>query len=266
MVHSNRWRSHRSVKQGTTESCSEVSRPIWWPRTKRSCGFHQVPHRDQWLGPIRHHLAQAEQIWPGPELDARPALWQGWEYGRQECWSCHPDNRKVQTGLISPLCTTLPPSGCSQSTWQPACGNMMGVVRWTGTFFAVHPKRQLLLEKAINKTQPESNKKKLGDLSRTRWVQRLDNLETFQMLHPLIVASMETICADGSKEWLIQTPWLILRARCLPSLSMISSLLWLWPTGAWEMCGASHPVCSLKPRISCKQLKKLMLFLHLWTN
>ena len=63
--------------------------------------------------------------------------------------------------------------------------------------------RQLVLEKAINETQPESHKKKLGDLCRTRWVHRQNalTLETFQKLHPSVVACMETICHKGPKVW-----------------------------------------------------------------
>lgn len=79
--------------------------------------------------------------------------------------------------------------------------NMMGVVRRAGTFFDAHPKRQLALEKAINETQPAANKKKLGDLCRTRWVQRLDALEAFQQLHSSVVACMESICEAGPRYW-----------------------------------------------------------------
>ena len=78
---------------------------------------------------------------------------------------------------------------------------MMGVVRRAGTFFDAHPKRQLALEKAINETQPAANKKKLGDLCRTRWVQRLDALAIFQQLHSSVVACMESICEAGPRYW-----------------------------------------------------------------
>ena len=64
------------------------------------------------------------------------------------------------------------------------------VVRQTGTLFEAHPKRQLVMEKVINETQPESHKKKLGDLCRSRWVQRLNALETSQKLHPSVIACM----------------------------------------------------------------------------
>ena len=79
--------------------------------------------------------------------------------------------------------------------------NMMGVVRRAGTYFDAHPKRQKALEQAIEETQPSSSKTKLGDLCRTRWVQRLDALEVFETLHPSVVACMERICEDGAKKW-----------------------------------------------------------------
>ena len=77
----------------------------------------------------------------------------------------------------------------------------MGVVRRAGTYFDAHPKRQKALEQAIEETQPSSRKTKLGDLCRTRWVQRLDALEVFETLHPSVVACMERICEDGAKKW-----------------------------------------------------------------
>ena len=79
--------------------------------------------------------------------------------------------------------------------------NMMDVVRRAGTFFDSHPKRQLALEKAIDKTEPEAKRKKLGDLCRTRWVQRLDALQTFQKMHLSVVTCMESICEEGPGKW-----------------------------------------------------------------
>ena len=79
--------------------------------------------------------------------------------------------------------------------------NMMDVVRRAGTFFYSHPKRQLALEKAIDKTEPEAKRKKLGDLCRTRWVQRLDALQTFQNMHLSVVTCMESICEEGPGKW-----------------------------------------------------------------
>ena len=48
------------------------------------------------------------------------------------------------------------------------------------------------------KHKPESRNNKLGDLCRSRWVQRPNARETIQKLHK---ACMETICDKGPKKW-----------------------------------------------------------------
>ena len=50
-------------------------------------------------------------------------------------------------------------------------------------------------------TQPQSNVHKLKDLCRTRWIERIDALDRFQMLHSSVVACMETISAEGTRKW-----------------------------------------------------------------
>ena len=79
--------------------------------------------------------------------------------------------------------------------------NMMGICKKVHDFFDVHPKHQLKLEEAIEETQPEQKIRKIKDLSRTRWVQRLDALEAMCMLHPSIVQCMETIKEEGIRLW-----------------------------------------------------------------
>ena len=78
---------------------------------------------------------------------------------------------------------------------------MMGTIDKVFFFYAAHPKRQKALEKAIEDTQPESSIRKVKDLCRTRWVQRIHALQSFMILHPSIVACMEDICGEGSSEW-----------------------------------------------------------------
>ena len=78
---------------------------------------------------------------------------------------------------------------------------MMGVVDRVYVFFAAHPKRQRALEKVISETQPDSSVKKLKDLCRTRWIQRIDSLQVFQSLHISVVSCMEGICSEGPKFW-----------------------------------------------------------------
>ena len=78
---------------------------------------------------------------------------------------------------------------------------MMGILGRVFVYFAAHPKRQCILEKSIDDTQPASAVHKLKDLCRTRWVQRLDSLNLFQSLYPSIVVCMENICTGGTTAW-----------------------------------------------------------------
>ena len=79
--------------------------------------------------------------------------------------------------------------------------NMMGTMEKVWLFFEGHPKRQVKLETAIIETAPEASHFKLKNMCRTRWVQRLDALETFTELLPSIVRCFESICEEGSKSW-----------------------------------------------------------------
>ena len=82
-----------------------------------------------------------------------------------------------------------------------AVRNMIGIVNRVSTFFFAHPKRQRKLEEAIETTQPESSVRKLKDLCRTRWIERIDALQRFQQLLPSVVACMESIASEGLRAW-----------------------------------------------------------------
>ena len=79
--------------------------------------------------------------------------------------------------------------------------NMIGVVNRLYVFFFAHPKCQKKLEEAIHNTQPESTVKKLKDLCRTRWVERIDAFDRIKTLHSSIVACFESISAEGASLW-----------------------------------------------------------------
>jgi hypothetical protein len=79
--------------------------------------------------------------------------------------------------------------------------NMIGVVHRVSLFFSAHPKRQRKLEEAIDTTQPESSVHKLKDLCRTRWLERIDDLDRFCGPNSSIVACMESISMEGSSKW-----------------------------------------------------------------
>ena len=76
--------------------------------------------------------------------------------------------------------------------------NMMNAIDKVYVFFDTHPKRHVALERVIEENQLRSRVTKLKDLCRTRWVQRIDALQTFQSLHPSIVACMEEIFSEGT--------------------------------------------------------------------
>ena len=61
--------------------------------------------------------------------------------------------------------------------------NMIGVVKRVSILFAAHPKRQRKLEETIERAQPGSAAKKLKDLCRTRWVERIDAFDRFKKLY-----------------------------------------------------------------------------------
>ena len=65
--------------------------------------------------------------------------------------------------------------------------NMVIVVGKVYHFFNAHPKRQRALEEAISEIQSLSAKKKLNDMSRTRWIQCIDAVNVFQNHFPSIV-------------------------------------------------------------------------------
>ena len=83
---------------------------------------------------------------------------------------------------------------------------MMDVVRRAGTFFDYYPKRQLAMDKVIDKIEPEAKRKKVGDLCGTRWVQRLEALQTCQKMDLSVVTCMQSICDKGSGKWSTDSP------------------------------------------------------------
>ena len=53
----------------------------------------------------------------------------------------------------------------------------------------------------LHRLEPEAKRKKLGDLRRTRCVQRLDALHTFPEMHLSVVTCLESICEWGPGKW-----------------------------------------------------------------
>ena len=61
----------------------------------------------------------------------------------------------------------------------PSVRNMAGTITEISQFFNYSPKRQRYLEKVISVDQPDSQRTKIRDLCRTRWVERHEVYETF---------------------------------------------------------------------------------------
>ena len=83
----------------------------------------------------------------------------------------------------------------------PNIRNMIGVMDRVYIFFDAHPKRQIALDKTMTETQPASSITKFKALCRTRWIQRIDAMETFQSLHFSIIDCFEGIFSDGPSLW-----------------------------------------------------------------
>ncbi len=78
---------------------------------------------------------------------------------------------------------------------------MIGVVNRVSIFFAAHPKRQGELADAKDIIESGSTVRKLKDLCRTQWVERIDALERFRKLYTSLISCFETISVEGSGKW-----------------------------------------------------------------
>lgn len=74
--------------------------------------------------------------------------------------------------------------------------NMWSTLRQVALFFNNSPKRQQFLEQFIATKIPESARKKVVDLCKTRWVARNDALSVFHQLYPAIVDTLTTISIE----------------------------------------------------------------------
>ena len=88
---------------------------------------------------------------------------------------------------------------------QTSIRNMMNIIFRIYQFFDSHPKRQQALEVAITNSQDDSTVRKLKDLCRTRWVQRLDALSTFLSLYESTLSCLDTIYGQGPQLWTADT-------------------------------------------------------------
>ena len=86
--------------------------------------------------------------------------------------------------------------------------NFLDTVGMITYFFNSSPKRQLCLEDHIeqNNSYSKDSKKKLKDVCRTRWVERIYALDTFQELLPAIASSLEEMKFNVGHKYYGDTP------------------------------------------------------------
>ena len=76
---------------------------------------------------------------------------------------------------------------------------MMGLV--SDFFFSNHAKRQDTVAKFINGLLPSENRRKLTDVCRTRWLERIECLELFIGMHEAVVNTLEYNKDDPDDCW-----------------------------------------------------------------
>jgi hypothetical protein len=82
----------------------------------------------------------------------------------------------------------------------PSVKNVMGTLQELSLFFSLSPKRQRKLEEVIKGSQPDTNKTKLVDLCRTRWVEKHAALDAFNDLYLQVHDCLGQMCED-SDHW-----------------------------------------------------------------
>ena len=87
----------------------------------------------------------------------------------------------------------------SKSCGIPLIRNVMDKVKEISYFFNFSEKRQTLLVQSIKTYCPESRKKKLIDVCRTRWLEKLEGLDVFQDLYVPIFHCLHDMALNENK-------------------------------------------------------------------
>ena len=69
----------------------------------------------------------------------------------------------------------------------------MDAIKSISRFFNMSPKRQEHLEKVIKGNVPEVTRKKLLDVCRARWLERMDGVDLFEDIFLAILMTLEEI-------------------------------------------------------------------------
>ncbi|CAH3116263.1 unnamed protein product [Porites lobata] len=115
---------------------------------------------------------------------------------------------------LAPVCRYLYDVMHDSSLWRTVYSNAEFTLHssWTSgvwTFQTAEAKATMrCLEKVISADQPDSQRTKIRDLCRTRWVERHEAYETFALLLPSIVKTFEVILDEQQhKQYSTETPW-----------------------------------------------------------
>ena len=84
--------------------------------------------------------------------------------------------------------------------------NVMDAIKAISYFFNLSPKRQEHLEKVIKENFPEVARKKLLDVCRTRWLERIDGVDLFEDLFLAILMTLEEIFFNLEDKYNKDTP------------------------------------------------------------
>ncbi|XP_065664828.1 52 kDa repressor of the inhibitor of the protein kinase-like [Hydra vulgaris] len=87
---------------------------------------------------------------------------------------------------------------CNSCKVQFLC-NAMNHIKEVSYYFNLSIKRNSILETMVSEHCLDKKKTKLRDVCRTRWLERIDGLDTFQELYVPIVYSLEAISNDRNK-------------------------------------------------------------------
>ncbi|XP_047134683.1 52 kDa repressor of the inhibitor of the protein kinase-like [Hydra vulgaris] len=79
--------------------------------------------------------------------------------------------------------------------------NLLAYVKEVSYFFNLSPTRQQKLEEHIECTVPIAVKKKLKDVCRTRWVEKVNGLDTFQELFIPLASCLEEMSLNANKSF-----------------------------------------------------------------
>ncbi|XP_065671863.1 52 kDa repressor of the inhibitor of the protein kinase-like [Hydra vulgaris] len=113
----------------------------------------------------------------------------------------HCSNGVTGEGLFSVLLKSMPSQTLAIcASWNvQSIRNLLTHVKDVSYFFNLSPTRQQKLEEHIDKITPLASKKKLKDVCRTRWIDKVHGMDTFQELFIPVVSCLEEMSFNINK-------------------------------------------------------------------